>query len=103
MKKKRTIRDNVEEILRDYPYTRNSDKKLIIKYWEIVDKISMNSIDEFLHGFMVKATNPESIRRARQLIQEEGKYLPTDPTVLERRRKKQYLMKESIKKHRQVV
>jgi len=39
-----------------------------------------------LHIFE-KATPFETVTRARRKIQEEGKYLPTDPEVLRKRRK----------------
>lgn len=98
-----TIRDNVAKILKDYPETRNSDKLLILKYWELVDKLPMDNIDKFREAFVKKSTNTESIRRARQLIQEEGKFLPTDKHVIEKRRRKEQLMIESIVNEREVV
>lgn len=96
------VRKNVENILHEFPETRNCDKQLIVKYWQLVDMISMNDINEFLQGFIDRSTSTESIRRARQLIQEEGYYLPTDETVA-KRRMRQKKMKYAIKEERNVV
>ncbi len=97
------VRKNVEMILRDYPETRNSDKLLILKYWELVDKLPMYSMARFKDAFVLNSTNTESIRRARQLIQEEGHYLPTKKEVISRRRKKEIEMFTAIVEEREVV
>ncbi|MEK5036203.1 hypothetical protein MKY96_32660 [Paenibacillus sp. FSL R7-0302] len=83
---KRTVRQHVESILRDYPDTRSNDKLLTITYWKLIDRIDLGINEEaFVAAFINSATMPESIRRARQLIQEEGLYLPDDATVANRR------------------
>lgn len=98
---KKSIRHNVEKILGSYPETRNDDKKLILKYWQLYDKIPMDNIESFKLGFINSSTSTESIRRARQLIQEEGKFLPTDEMVAIRRWKKSKM--ENAIKEREVV
>lgn len=103
MSKKQSIKDNVFTLLKDYPEARNSDKLLILKYWEVVDKIPMDSIDGFRKGYLLKSTNAESIRRARQLIQEDGQFLPTNDRVIARRRKKEVEMFDSVVNSREVV
>lgn len=84
-----TIRENVEKLMVKYPNLRNSDKELMVKYWEEIDQLDFTSVIRFLNGFKSETTaSPESIRRARALIQAEGKLLPTDETVMARRWKK---------------
>lgn len=94
-----TIRDNVETILHADEESRGNDKRLIMLYWKQIDNVDFS---KFESEFVEKATMPESIRRARQLIQEEGKYLPNDEIVL-KRRARQSDMKNSIVKHREVL
>lgn len=96
----RTIRQNVEAILRDYPETRNDDKLLMLRYWEIIDGINFGA--NFESQFRFQATMPESIRRARQLVQEEGLYLPTS-AVAASRRSKEVQMRWSVTHNREVV
>jgi hypothetical protein len=86
---KRTIRENVEAILAAYPGTRNNDKELMLEYWETVDKVDLRNRFDFIFF----ATSPESIRRARQLIQEEGRYLPDDKVVSIRRGRQQQMVR----------
>jgi hypothetical protein len=78
---KSTVRENVEKLLREIPATRSNDKLLMLTYWEDIDGIEIgNRFD-----FVFRATSPESIRRARQLIQSEDKYLPSEKVVAIRR------------------
>jgi len=83
----RTVKERVEYLLEKYPNARNSDLYLIILYLrkftelgKYIKYIPYEVIRKY-DGVM------ESIRRARQKIQEEGRYLPTDPNVLKRRRR----------------
>lgn len=94
-----TIRENVEKILRLDELSRGDDKRLMVMYWEIIDEVDFSKFDK---DFVEKATMPESIRRARQLIQEEGLYLPDDKIVL-KRRLRQGKMKKAIVEEREVI
>ena len=68
-------------ILNNYPKTRNNDALLIQKYRELVDGAPVMPEE-----LVLRLTCSESIRRVRQVIQNEFcLYLPTDPTVLEKR------------------
>lgn len=98
----KTLKEKVEVLLRDFPQSRNCDKQLVLKYWENYDNIPMGDINSFKNGFLKSSTSMESITRARRLLQEEGKYLPTDKTVLGRRRKK-IKMESAIIRNREVV
>lgn len=106
MTKRNNIRDNVEQLLEKHPKTRNSDKLLCMMYWRDFDGLPINdekTSKDFANLFVLKSTNFESIRRARQLIQQDGMYLPTEEKVKKARRKKQDLMVEAILEHREVV
>lgn len=102
----KNIRKNVEQILQDYPQTRNSDRLLYVTYWKVIDDLPIDnetSARNFAKLFVKKSTNSESIRRARQLIQQEGLFLPTDEKVIKARHKKQIQMKDAILNEREVV
>lgn len=84
----RSTRDKVETILRDYPDTRNSDKLLLKKFWEIFDArlFITNEAGAWLHVDQISnLTSAESIRRHRQMIQLDGKYMATDGVINNRR------------------
>lgn len=102
MVRKNGVRKNVETLLRDYPETRNSDKLLTILYWKHFDKVDTSSEEKFFISFMHQSTSTESIRRARQIIQEDGLYPPTDIDVIEKRQCKQLRMRRAVKE-REVV
>lgn len=87
LEKLRTVKDRVEYLLARYPDARNSDLYLTIlylrKFTELgryIRYIPYNVIKKYDGVF-------ETIRRTRQKIQEEGRYLPTDPEVLKKRKK----------------
>lgn len=87
LEKLKTVKERVEYILRKYPNARNSDLYLTILYLrkftelgKYIKYIPYNVIKKYDGIF-------ESIRRSRQKLQEEGKYPPTDPEVLRRRRR----------------
>ncbi len=82
----------VEIILSDYPDTRNSDKKLISFLWtrfypEIV-RTDSDNLRKFIYlSDMLDLPSPESIRRARQVIQNtEKRLVPTSEGVAKKRR-----------------
>jgi len=74
--------DRVKTILEKHIETRNSDKMLIWAYW-VTEGLAGDYITA--HDFL-KVTSPESIRRARQKIQELHSELgPTSELVKKRR------------------
>jgi hypothetical protein len=83
----------IRYILAHYPEARNNDKLLMLLYWELADKIPIPV--EFRRAFLYRATHPETIRRMRQKIQEQGDYLPRQE-VLEARRRKQQAMRQAL-------
>lgn len=97
--KKHTIKQNVESILAQFEATRSNDKLLLLAYWHHIDGINMSN---FANEFLEKGTMAESIRRARQLIQEEGRFLPSEDTI-EMRKGREVSMRTSINSHREVI
>lgn len=76
----KTTKDKVKSLLVDYPHLRDSDERLIATYWmkEAGSKDALDSMTatQFLMNFVSGAyTNPESIRRVRQKIQEDNEQL----------------------------
>lgn len=74
----------VEQALQNYPETRDSDKKLMLRVWTMQDPFYDSHFEEF---FLHKGFNPETIRRMRQKLQEQGKY-PASKKVNEKRYEK---------------
>jgi hypothetical protein len=77
-----TIKQQVRIILHENEECRNYDSLLICKWLEEFKDI--NHIDQIREEH--KRISFESVRRARQLIQAKGDYLPTDEMILKRRR-----------------
>lgn len=71
----------VEAILRRDPDTRNSDKKLNLATFEALGL----GLSETQKAKFMKLPSTETIRRIRQKLQAEGKYLATDRVRRERR------------------
>lgn len=73
----KNVRKNVEAILRVFPEARDNDRFLLLTYWKYIDRIDFDRFEEsFLNG---SATNPETIRRSRQMVQANGLYPATKP------------------------
>jgi hypothetical protein len=69
-----SIKSIVHQILKNHPETRDNDRLLMLKVWAIQNprlRDERFNFISFSHGF-IKAdyADPESIRRARQKIQE---------------------------------
>lgn len=87
LEKFRTVKERVEYILSRYPQTRNNDMYLWIMYVRTFVPELSKYIKFIPYEVFEKATPIETVTRARRKIQEEGRYLPTDPEVLRKRRK----------------
>lgn len=78
--------DLIFGVLETEPDTRNSDKQLIWRIWELELKTSpMEALDK--NDFM-KVSSTESIRRCRQKIQEMHPDLQATAPIVSARRKK---------------
>lgn len=64
-----------ERALQRYPETRNDDKKLILAVWYLQNPDYERDFRKF---FQYKAISPETIRRTRQKLQEQGLYPATE-------------------------
>lgn len=79
--------DLIKKLLSDFPETRNSDKILIWKVWEVTGHAYGDHISK---GGFFNAISTESIRRARQKVQELHRELrPTSSEVVRKRRMKE--------------
>ena len=85
--KLKTVKERVEWLLANYPETRNDDFYLFILYIRHFEPELSRYIEFIPYNLIKRSTRFESVRRARQLIQAEGRYLPTDPKVLRKRRR----------------
>jgi hypothetical protein len=84
------IIDIVRELLEKKPELRDNDNLLMATIWE-----SQSNILNFFHRFKTgKLHSPESIRRARQKLQEEYQHLRGD--LYEIRQKRQVKVKEEL-------
>ena len=83
----KTVKDRVEYILENYPESRNDDFYLWLLYVRTFDKNLSNYIKFIPYRLIKNAVKFETISRVRRKIQEEGRLLPTDPKVLEKRRR----------------
>ena len=71
-----TIKENVEQLLKEDENCRNEDLYLILKYWQKHDNLQVDL------SIFDQLTNSESIRRSRQKLQHDDKlYPPTDPVI----------------------
>lgn len=67
------LKNKIEKLLRNVPHLRDSDSKLISTIWYNESEHSLNDITafKFLQNYCAGYyTNPESIRRMRQKLQE---------------------------------
>jgi hypothetical protein len=75
-----TIKDKVEDILKSFPQTRDSDKLLWLAYLVIHHDLKATLGDEAYNSFKAILLNDdtptmESVRRVRQKLQESGQYV----------------------------
>lgn len=90
----KTVKERVEFLLRNYPNARNSDLYLTILYLR-----RFTELGKYLNYVPYEVIKKyegvfESVRRVRQYIQNTlGKYPPTDPEVIKRRRRKERAMR----------
>ena len=79
----KTGKARVEWILEKYPSARNSDTLLQFIYMRVFEGIDI----PYVEWEKISKLSLETVRRMRQKLQEEGKYLPTNPEVLKRRKR----------------
>jgi hypothetical protein len=87
--------ERTEYILKTYPSTTGNDNLLKWRFYKIFEpdkiKISFKTFEKFL-----TATSSETITRCRRKLNEKGLYLPTEKTILKRRRREN-IIRQNIK------
>jgi len=100
--KYRTVKEQVEYVLANYPSSRNCDELL---WWLVLKIFHKDVYDAFRKAahkgyipmdVLKKVPKFESITRARRQFNERGLYLPTDPEVLERRRRGEKVWRKAM-------
>ena len=88
-----STKELVERILKEDARTRNSDKLLI---YRVISHICRKYDKGLFIPFELFDSFPayESVTRCRRKIQEQGKYLPTDPEVIKRRDKRERAVRD---------
>ena len=81
----------VEQMLKNFPDTRNSDIRLILAVWT---REGLELSPE-QYAKIQKCSNPESIRRTRQKLQENGKYL-AQADIKDARMKKEVKVRQGL-------
>ena len=82
-----TLKDQVKQILSDYPETRNNDINLMIKVWRVYYGPFYNELIVGGNiGALYSLPYQDNIKRYRARLQAKGQYLPTDREVIKQRR-----------------
>jgi len=76
----KTAEQLVAFCLKNFPETRNNDRTLMLKVWELQGF----RLPKKLINFFYRILSPESIRRTRQKIQARGLFLPSNYEVAKR-------------------
>ena len=71
------MRKLITTLVDKYPQCANDDKYLIAKVWEYEGW----HYDWSLYDNLKAVSSPETIRRTRQRLQQQGYILPTDETI----------------------
>lgn len=95
------IKQQVEEILRDFPQTRDNDRSLVAYLWcTFYSHLLIKPTEK--HGWQLpiekifELPSYDLITRIRRKIQESGQYPATNPVIIERRRKKEKKIHDGI-------
>lgn len=77
-----SIKSAVREVLENYPESRDNDRYLMMTIWAYESDLTQGkrfrdtNFEDFVRGFVDgKYSDPESIRRSRQRIQEQHPHL----------------------------
>lgn len=80
-------KDTVEQILRDHPEARDSDKKLF--YWYFKECLGWGLQEYHLQQLLNSAYSLETLRRTRQIIQNEEEKLQPKYEVKKARKERE--------------
>jgi len=81
----RTLIDQITDILERFPATRNNDTYLWLMHTREYGKLSVKI--PYIPWEEIKTLKPESVSRARRLINAAGNLMATDPEVIAARSK----------------
>lgn len=105
MPKIKHLRDRVKDILQQHPTSRDNDNEVIIKIWEqdrVERRVQAENLEMFFERFVNRQfSNPESIRRCRQLLQRANPELRG--TLTEMRQMEADVTKEEIRTFNQPI
>lgn len=93
------LKDQVEQILRDVPATRDSDIRLTLNIWKKFYPDSITLIDG---QYFIRAKDlydiprEDTVKRLRAKLNEEDKYLSTNPEIMRKRRQKEQEWREEL-------
>ena len=96
-----SVKDRVASLLEEYPALRDDDNRLLANIWyqdakAIKGSVNYQSARDFLQLVANgKLTNPESVRRGRQLLQEKNPHL-RGKSYTERKRRASEVKSEII-------
>ena len=90
------LQNEIKQILRDYDYTRNDDRRLYIEYIkcfrsDLIYGSCYISLDSILD-----LPSYDTISRIRRQIQHKKEYLPTSEEVKVKRERRQTQVKEDL-------
>ena len=94
-----SLKEQVEEILRIYPATRNSDVKLMLNLWLKYYPAAMLKIgDERVVKLkdLYELPREDNIKRIRAKFNEQGLYMPTNPEVIRQRKQKEVQWRQDM-------
>ena len=81
------LKDKVIQCLENKPELANSDSNLTFHIIYTFHKLEFKLVGDkwFISTDILKKINQEKVKRIRAKLNEEGKYLPTDPEILKKR------------------
>jgi hypothetical protein len=89
-------KQQVAYILKKHPEARNNDFLLTWLWLQTFPKVDTPKLP--YKTIRDLCGSLETVRRARQKLNQNGKFLPTDPVVLKKRRRKAEHMREATKR-----
>ena len=91
----KTLKKQVEMVLKSYPETRNSDIALTIRVWkmfyDVRDQIFLNQLYDL--------PNQDNVKRVRAKFNSEGKYYPTSLEVAKKRKLNEVIWRREMGYH----
>lgn len=90
------LKQQVKQILEQYPETRNNDITLTIKLWEVYYELEYRVLLKGTIHSLYYLPYQDNIKRYRAMFQAKGQYLPTDWKIAKQRRIKEDVWRRSM-------